>query len=219
MGACAATTVASLTGSLFLMAGAVSGGDLRLVATFVVDPDPRNASHAVFEYPAGDQSVVARGEAVADCTLANIGTKSAKLQCAGGAVSLLIEEGAGQDSDPAGDARIEAAAAPVSYQVSLPRDDFQFALGNRQRLVSQVSLEPAVGDGYQYGYRIAWLREGGDFHRLGLRGGDVIVSLNGVPAADPGTFVQAVNGLRGTTSFALGVERDGVRIDYSYLLR
>ena len=29
---------------------------------------------------------------------------------------------------------------------------------------------------------------------------------------------QAVNGLRGTTSFALGVERDGAQIEYSYLL-
>jgi type II secretion system protein C len=102
--------------------------------------------------------------------------------------------------------------------VSLPRDDFQFALEDRQRLVSQVSLEPAVADRRLYGYRITWLREGGDFHRLGLRDGDVIVSLNGVQAGDPGTFMQAVNGLRGTTSFALGVERDGAQIEYSYLL-
>jgi S1-C subfamily serine protease len=46
----------------------------------------------------------------------------------------------------------------------------------------------------------------------------VILSLNGVRAGNPGTFMQAVNGLRGTTSFALGVERDGSQIEYSYLL-
>lgn len=219
MGTRAGSTAAALTGPLLLVAGVASGADLRLVATFVVDPDPRDASHAVFENSAGAQAVIGRGETIAGCTLVKIGSKNAKLHCAGGAVSLLIEEDAGRAFQPARDAVGEIATGPASYQISLPRDDFHFALSDRQRLVSQVSLEPAVGDGYQYGYRIAWLRQGGDFHRLGLRDGDVIVSLNGVPAADAGIFVQAVNGLRGTTSFALGVERDGERIDYSYLLR
>ena len=219
MGLRAVPIAAAFTGPLLFVAAVASGADFRLVATFVVEPDPRNASHAVFEDSAGVQAVIARGETIAGCALVEIGSKSTELHCAGGAVSLIIEEDAERAFDPAGAAGAEVAGGPASYQISLPRDDFHFALSDRQRIASQVSLEPAVGDGYQYGYRIAWLREGGDFHRLGLRGGDVIVSLNGVPAADPGTFVQAVNGLRGTTSFALGVERDGERIDYSYLLR
>jgi type II secretion system protein C len=187
------------------------------VATTVVRPDPDGMSRAVFADRSGRQTIVKAGGRVAGCRLDEVGRKMVHLRCAGGAVTVVLWEGlpsrAGGRADDS-----PAAVSPASYRVSLPRDDFQFALEDRQRLVSQVSLEPAVADRRLYGYRITWLREGGDFHRLGLRDGDVIVSLNGVQAGDPGTFMQAVNGLRGTTSFALGVERDGAQIEYSYLL-
>lgn len=207
---------AVLAGPLLLLAATAGGDELRLVATVIQTPDPDGRSRAVFEDGAGVQTALTPGEAVAGCRLLEIAAKTARLGCADGAVTLRLREGL--DARRAGGAR--AASGPrASYEVSLPREEFSFALEDRQRLVSQVSLEPAVDAGRLYGYRIAWLREGGDFHRLGLRDGDVILSLNGVEARDPGTFVQAVNALRGATSFAVGVERAGERIEYSYLLR
>jgi general secretion pathway protein C len=205
------------TAALCLLAGAASGGELRLVATNVVRPDPEGLSRAVFADPGGRQRVVTPGEQVAGCTLLGVARKAVRLRCADGAVEVVLWAGL---PTPAG-ARADGAppeVAPASYQVSLPREAFAFALADRQRLVSQISLEPAVSDGRLYGYRIAWVREGGDFHRLGLRDGDVVVRLNGVRAGDPGTFMQALNGLRGSTSFTLDVEREGERVEYAYLL-
>ena len=208
-------SAALLAGPLLL--GTAMADELQLVATTVVRPDPGGMSRAVFADAAGRQTIVKAGGRVAGCRLDEVGRKMVHLRCADGAVTVVLWEGLPRQAVRPADAS-PGSETPASYRVSLPRDDFQFALADRQRLVSQVSLEPAVADSRLYGYRITWLREGGDFHRLGLREEDVILSLNGVRAGNPGIFMQAVNGLRGTTSFALGVERDGSQIEYSYLL-
>ena len=208
-------SAALLAGPLLL--GTAMADELQLVATTVVRPDPGGMSRAVVADAAGRQTIVKAGGRVAGCRLDEVGRKMVHLRCADGAVTVVLWEGLPRQAVRPADAS-PGSETPASYRVSLPRDDFQFALADRQRLVSQVSLEPAVADSRLYGYRITWLREGGDFHRLGLREEDVILSLNGVRAGNPGIFMQAVNGLRGTTSFALGVERDGSQIEYSYLL-
>ena len=116
-------------------------------------------------------------------------------------------------------ARQSSSQARIAeYQVTLPKKAFIPAISERQRLASQISLEPAVRDGMLQGYRVAWVDQEGDFRRLGLRAEDVIVSLNDVPATSPGAFMQAVSGLRGQSSFRLVVERSGDVIGYSYLL-
>jgi type II secretion system protein C len=189
----------------------VSGENIRLVATIIVDPDPGSASRAVFESD-GRQIRIGVGHAVGGCILAGITDKQVMLGCADGMVTLTLRSGI--VAMPATDKHRQTA----HYQVRLPRREFLFALDDRQRIASQLSLEPFVKAGYLYGYRVAWIKPGGDFHRLGLRMEDVIISLNGVRASEPGAFMQAVNSLRGQASFGLGIDRDGSLIEYAYLL-
>jgi type II secretion system protein C len=194
-----------------LVSGLASGEGIRLIATMIADPDPGSASRAVFESD-GRQIQVGIGDAVGGCTLAGITDKQVLLDCADGMVSLMLRSGI------AAMHTIEKRRQTAHYQVRLPRREFLFALDDRQRIASQLSLEPFVKEGYLYGYRVAWIKPGGDFHRLGLRMEDVIISLNGVRASEPGAFMQAVNSLRGQASFGLGIDRDGSLIEYAYLL-
>jgi hypothetical protein len=151
-----------------LLLGAAMADELQLVATTVVRPDPGDMSRAVFADASGRQTIVKAGGRVAGCRLDEVGRRLVHLHCADGAVTVVLWEGLPRRTGGrAGD--LPGSETSASYRVSLPRDDFEFALADRQRLVSQVSLEPAVADSRLYGYRITWLREGGDFHRLGLR--------------------------------------------------
>jgi hypothetical protein len=202
--------------ALTLIAGSAAGDELRLVATRVQMPDPEGRSRAVFAQGSGETIALRPGESVAGCRLIEVAARAARLRCADGAVTVELREGLA-DRRAAGPREESGPAA--SYAVTLPREAFPFALPVHGQLPRQLSLEPAVVDGRLRGYRIAWIREGGDFHRLGLRNGDVIVSLNGAVARDPGTLVQAVNELRGVTRFELGLEREGEHIEYSYRLR
>jgi type II secretion system protein C len=196
---------------ILLASGLASGEDIRLVATVIVDPDPGSASRAVFERD-GRQIRIGIGDAVGGCTLAGVTDKQVLLDCADGMVTLMLRSGINA-------MRVtEQHRQTARYQVRLPRREFLFALDDHQRIASQLSLEPYVKAGYLYGYRVAWLKPGGDFHRLGLRMEDVIISLNGVRASEPGAFMQAVNSLRGQANFGLGIDRDGSLIEYAYLL-
>ncbi len=204
--------VAILFPLLILATGIAGGQDVRLVATFVVEPDPTSASSAVFEID-GRQETRHVGDLVDGCSLTAVGEKSAELQCADGELSMTLLSGVTRATDP------QRVSVGERYQVQLPRTAFRSALLDRQKIAGQVSLEPYVRDGYLYGYRIAWLKPGGDFQQLGLMPEDVITSLNAVPASQPGPFMQAVNGLNGQSSFSLAVDREGERIDYTYLLQ
>jgi type II secretion system protein C len=204
--------VAILFPLLVLATGIVGDQDARLVATFVVEPDPNFSSSAVFEID-GRQLTRRVGDLVGGCSLIAVGEKNAELRCADGELNMTLLSGVALAADPQRDSVGER------YQVQLPRMAFQSALLDRQKIAGQVSLEPYVRDGYLYGYRIAWLKPGGDFQQLGLLREDVITSLNTVPASQPGAFMQAVNGLRGQSSFSIAVDREGERIDYTYLLQ
>ncbi len=191
--------------------GAQAADTVRLVGTVLLSPGGGDPSHAVFETADGRQLIIDVGQEIDGCKLVRVQPRQATMDCAQGLVSLTLRS----------DLR-SRRAAPEShgdtYQVTLPRETFALAMQDRQRIASQVALEPDVHEGWLRGYRVAWLEPAGDFYRLGLREHDVVISLNGTPASVPGAFMQAVSGLRGQAAFQLTVERDGRLIDYSYLL-
>ena len=197
--------------SLIACAALAQAADtLRLAGTVVLSPGGGHPSHAVFETADGDQLIVDVGQEVDGCVLVEVRRHRATMDCAQGLVSL------GLRSDLRA-RRTATAAAGDRYLVTLPRKAFVLAVNDRQRIAGQISLEPAVRDGWLQGYLVTWIEPGGDFYRLGLREGDVVVSLNGAAASAPGAFMQALNGLQGQTAFDLTVERQGRRIAYSYL--
>jgi type II secretion system protein C len=201
-----------LIAGLLLPLGIAAAGDLRLVGTVMLGDDGAGPSHAVFETDDYQQLIIEQGQEIAGCFLAEIETRQVRMECAGGEVSLVLRSKLRAVRQP-------QTVTPTRYDVSLPREDFLSSVADRQRLVSQVALEPAVRDGYLQGYRVAWLLPGGDFHRLGLQDGDVILSLNGVSASDPGTFMETISALRGQPGFELIVERSGEPLAYHYTLR
>jgi len=205
--------LAGLIIGVVLPLATAAAGDLRLVGTVVLGSDSAKASHAVFETDGGRQLIVEHDQQIGGCLLAEVGARDVRMACADGEVSLVLRAKLrAAHFDPA------PASVPLRYDIELPQQDFLQALSDRQRISSQISLEPEVRGGYLHGYRVAWVLPGGDFHRLGLQDGDVILSLNGVAASDPGNFMQTLNSMRGQRSFELIVARDGQSLAYSYSL-
>ena len=188
-----------------------AAGDVRLVGTVMLGNDGGRASHAVFETDAGRQLIVERDQQISGCLLVEVRARDVRMACAEGEISLVLRAKLRA-------ANFEPPSAPMRYDIDLPQEDFLRAMSDRQRMTSQISLEPEVRDGYLEGYRVAWVLPGGDFHRLGLQDGDVILSLNGVAASDPGNFMRTLNSMRGQRSFELIVARDGQSLAYSYVL-
>jgi type II secretory pathway component PulC len=189
--------------------GAQAAEAFRLLGTVHLTPGQEGPSHAVFETDDGRQVIIDRGQEIDGCRLTTVRSNHVVMACGGGAVTLMLRSGLRPCR--------EIPGSPVAvYRVTLPRAAFEKENDDVDG-TNQLSLEPAVRDGLQYGYRVAWLERGGQFHRLGLRPEDVIVAFNDVPAGPPGPFMQAVGMLPGSSGFRMTVERSGELIDYRYM--
>ena len=103
-----------------------------------------------------------------------------------------------------------AAAAPSS--IVLRRGEFEGQLGDLERVANDVSLMPISGAGY----RLMALRPGSYVEHLGLRAGDIVLTVDGRPILSPDDAARAFAWLRLTDRFTVDVLRDGGRVTLRY---
>lgn len=184
-------------------------GLCRGSATAAAAPEPRIAgtilgagpARVVVEDRSGAQFTVVAGDPFGACTLTRVERDSVTLDCAGRTRVLTLEGGTPLLTGlPAAD-----GSPPV---VELPGVDFRALLADRQRLVSELSLVPSIGpDGRVSGYAVDQVKPGSLFEQAGLRDGDLITAVNGVPTSQPEAFMEMIRQLRDQPEFAVQIER------------
>ncbi len=105
-------------------------------------------------------------------------------------------------------------AAAISHQVDeetrLKLAQYRQELAeNPLSLVDKVKASPVQRDGELYGYR---LRHGKDRKLLtsvGLRAGDILLDVNGIPITDPGQLSEVMESLASGNMIDLKIERGG----------
>ena len=185
--------------------------DWYLVGTVVASGDSR----AIFVDLVGVQRVVALREQVGDCRLSDVATKYVLLECPSMRSRMELIERAAVDNQ---DDTMGKHEVPNTYDRVVPYAKLRALLQDRQRLVSQISLEPAIKQGFVYGYRVATLRAGSEAEGFGLLQGDVILAVNGSPAREPGSFVQNLNLLTKARAITVELEREGRPLTFNYVL-
>lgn len=181
-----------------LVAGNVAADDWRLAGTLLY-----GQSAAVIETKAGQQ-LLRSGEYHDSCELLRVSARAAWFRCDGIERMLALGGGPGElpqrsGSDPA------RATASVTLEHAFVRQ----VLGDRQRLVSTLSLEPVVEKGAIAGYRLLSASPGGLADRAGFQRGDIMRSVNGVTSDRGSAFMQMLNELEAARQVLIGFERDG----------
>jgi type II secretion system protein C len=98
------------------------------------------------------------------------------------------------------------AGKPLSRQVV---DEL---LGNPADLLSQVQVLPAMVAGRLSGFRARWVKEGSLVAKLGLKTGDVITKVNGLPLDSMERLGALMQVLLATRRFEIELDRNGQRI-------
>jgi membrane-associated protease RseP (regulator of RpoE activity) len=93
------------------------------------------------------------------------------------------------------------------------------ALGNLRWLPGAARVAPDVRDGKPFGFRIVWVKPGGPIAQLGLRNGDILVSVNGLDITTPDHALEAYGKLKAARRLVLGIVRDGQRATLEYVIR
>ncbi len=95
---------------------------------------------------------------------------------------------------------------------SLSRHTVEQALANPQGLLREVMMMPAMVTGRMVGFKATWVKEGSLIDRIGLKKGDVITRVNGVPLDGPEKVVALLSTFATTRRFEVELERDGQRL-------
>lgn len=107
-----------------------------------------------------------------------------------------------------------SASGEASFTVTPAARDALFS--DSTRWMSQIRLVPRVEQGRTRGLALYGIRRTSVFAALGLQNGDVLVSLNGDPVADPERMLEAYARLRRATETRALIERRGAPLTLVY---
>jgi general secretion pathway protein C len=83
------------------------------------------------------------------------------------------------------------------------------AMKNMDQLLGNARVVPYYRGGQPYGFRVSDVAEGAKIYELGVRTGDIIKSINGVPIRTPQDALSAYQELQNNTNVQLEIERQG----------
>jgi general secretion pathway protein C len=104
-----------------------------------------------------------------------------------------------------------------TYQID--RSEVDGALQNMSQLFTQVRAVPHFEGGRSTGFRLFAIRQNSLFDKIGLKNGDIIQSINGVPLTDPSRALALFQELRNENQLTVDLVRNREPKTLSYQFR
>lgn len=106
-----------------------------------------------------------------------------------------------------------------SNRWSISRDAMTTAKANTSELMTQVRIAPNFTEGKPDGFKLLSIKRGSLFDQLGLRNGDVVRLINGVPLDSPEKAIEIYGQLESNQSISLNILRRGKEQTFTYELK
>ncbi|MDD2365522.1 MAG: type II secretion system protein GspC [Desulfuromonadaceae bacterium] len=90
------------------------------------------------------------------------------------------------------------------------------ALDNPAQAMSDARLLPSQKDGKVEGFRASEVKPNGVFGMIGIKNGDILISLNDFPMDSPDKALQSFIALKGQNRLKLDIIRDGRQQTFNY---
>lgn len=173
--------------------------------------------HAATLVAEGRARSVLAGDRVFGCEVSKIGTDGVELVCDGAKRTLTLNEPAATAS-LAAPAAAPAAEPPADFTIN--RADLQSRLDlEMSRLITETTLVPVTSRGQVAGFTLSRVPAGTILETLGLKAGDVLVSVNDTPIDSFTTLVGLWPKLQDAGSVRAQIMRDGRPLDISVNIR
>ncbi len=195
---------------------------LRLTLRGVIATGDREMARAIISEPAGEEKYYALDDKLpGGAVLKEIAADRVILQTRAGRMETLRLPkefgGTGRHSSPAsratGRSRDFGNRNRIVPRISAAelRDYRDKMLSNPQELVGLIRTRPVKEGGQIKGFKLFPGKDRALFKRLGLRSGDVIVSVNGMQLNDPASGLALLGQLSSATEVSVVLERRGQR--------
>ena len=130
------------------------------------------------------------------------------------ATEAAAQPPAGQTAGPTGLASQVGAGNYVVDQRAL-----NAALDNIGQAMTDARLLPSMKDGKVQGFRASEVKPQGIFGTIGIKNGDVLLSINDFPIDSPEKAIQSFASLKGQSRIKLDLIRDGQPVTFNYDIR
>lgn len=117
---------------------------------------------------------------------------------------------------PAGDIRVERLG---NNRFSIDEAGVEQLTGNINQFMTQIRLIPFFEGNKSAGYRIAAIRPGTTFERLGFQGGDVLQQVNGLDLSSPEKMYTIFQNLKDEKKVEVNILRQGQKNTLTYEIR
>jgi general secretion pathway protein C len=101
-----------------------------------------------------------------------------------------------------------------SYEI--PSTELQGALGRLDQLTTQARAMPAMENGQVVGFKLAAIKQGSLYTKIGLQNGDVLRRINGLTLDSPEKALEAFAKLRESKHIQLDIDRGGAPVRKFY---
>ncbi len=130
-------------------------------------------------------------------------------------ITLQLGKGSSSGSDSGGsESSISSNSDNTEFTVA--EDELNQALANLPRLLSQARAVPFFRNGKSIGMRLFAIRRGSLYEKLGLKNGDIVLSVNENSLSDPSQALKLFEELKSERSIGVVVERNGGEQELSY---
>ncbi len=169
---------------------------------------PSEIARAIIE-ESNDQKLYRIGDTLKGATLIAIFRNKVIMDVNGQQKMLVVEESKSSQSlasrtGRAGRSPRFPAGTSLAGAGGIPE-----AMKNMDQLLGSARVVPYYRGGQPYGFRISGVAEGAKVYELGVRTGDIIKSINGVPIRTPQDALNAYQELQNSTNAQLEIERQG----------
>lgn len=178
----------------------------------------RSGRHAATLVSEGRVRSVVAGDRAFGCDVVTIRADAAEILCGGERRTLTL---APTPSKAVGGAVEEPAGLePAPADLTLTRADLEARLDREMsRLMTETTLVPVTSRGMVAGFTITRVPAGTILETVGLKAGDVLVSVNDTPVDSFTTLVGLWPRLQSTGAVRAQILRDGKPVDISVSIK
>ena len=178
----------------------------------------RSGRHAATLASEGRVRPVVAGDRAFGCDVASIHEDSVEIVCAGERRTLRLVAAA--PAPAAASARESTTAVAPAADVTMTRADLEARLDREMsRLMTETTLIPVTSRGQVAGFTLSRIPAGTILETLGLKAGDVLVSVNETPIDSFTTLVGLWPKLQSLGAVRAQIMRDGKPVDISVSIK
>lgn len=204
-------------------APATSRGDLLLLGTAV--GSFRETFALIQKTSTREERVFRLGDKVYDLgPLVVVRKNSAEIQSGGERIKIMTPDAAGTgqgmpDSAQNAGQGVSLATQTGSGSYVVDQRALNASLDNIGQAMTDARLLPSVKDGKVEGFRASEVKPAGIFGMVGIKNGDVILSINDFAVDSPEKAIQSLVSLKGQSRIKLDLIRDGRPVTLNYDIR